>query len=179
MGTFSWQLRISGMDRQLSRDIEAVVDTGAAYTTLPTRLLRDLGIAPMGKRRFLLADGRRIEMDYGQGVGYDRRRQCRYTCDLWRRRCPSPAGGPTPWKAWALAVDSGGNSDWSRLTSSCTRIGSASSLPSAARASVTRPLPQPSVPTRLGKSPGRRARTLLPRPLKRDERSPALTRPRP
>lgn len=54
------------MDGQRARDIEATVDTGAAYTTLPTRLLRQLGVAPMGKRRFLLADGRRIEMDYGE-----------------------------------------------------------------------------------------------------------------
>ena len=54
------------MDRQLTRDIEATVDTGAAYTTLPGEMLHDLGIEPMGKRRFLLADGRRVDLDYGQ-----------------------------------------------------------------------------------------------------------------
>ena len=66
MGTFTWPLRISSMDGQQSLDIEATVDTGAFYTTLPTRLLRELGIEPMGTRRFLLADGRRVEMEYGQ-----------------------------------------------------------------------------------------------------------------
>ena len=66
MGTFNWPLRLSSMDGQQSREIEATVDTGAAYTTLPTRLLRELGVAPVGQRRFLLADGRRIEMDYGE-----------------------------------------------------------------------------------------------------------------
>ena len=66
MGTFTWPLRISSMDGERSQDIEATVDTGAAYTTLPTRLLRELGVEPMGQRRFLLADGRRIEMDYGR-----------------------------------------------------------------------------------------------------------------
>ena len=66
MGTFNWPLRITSMDGQQVRDIEATVDTGAAYTTLPTSLLRELGVAPVGKRRFLLADGRRIEMDYGE-----------------------------------------------------------------------------------------------------------------
>ena len=66
MGTFTWPLRISGMDGQQTLEIEATVDTGAAYTTLPARLLRELGIAPMGKRTFLVADGRRVEMDYGQ-----------------------------------------------------------------------------------------------------------------
>ena len=66
MGTFTWPLRISSMDGQQSLEIEATVDTGAAYTTLPAPLLRELGVTPMGKRRFLLADGRRIEMDYGE-----------------------------------------------------------------------------------------------------------------
>ena len=66
MGTFKWPLRISSMDGQRTRDIETTVDTGAAYTTLPAPLLRELGVEPTGKRRFLLADGRRIEMDYGQ-----------------------------------------------------------------------------------------------------------------
>lgn len=66
MGTFNWPLRVSSMDGQQARDIEATVDTGAAYTTLPSRLLRELGIVPSGKRRFLLADGRRIQMDYGE-----------------------------------------------------------------------------------------------------------------
>ena len=66
MGTFSWPLRISSMDGQLSRDLEATVDTGAAYTTLPGRMLRELGVEPAGQRRFLLADGRRVFMDYGE-----------------------------------------------------------------------------------------------------------------
>ena len=66
MGTFTWPMRISIMDSQHSLDVEATVDTGAFYTTLPARLLRELGIEPMGTRRFLLADGRRVEMEYGQ-----------------------------------------------------------------------------------------------------------------
>ena len=66
MGTFNWPLRIAGMDGRQSRDIEATVDTGAAYTTLPARLLREIGVEPTGQRRFLLADGRRVDMDYGR-----------------------------------------------------------------------------------------------------------------
>ena len=66
MGTFNWPLRISSMDGKRSRDIEAMVDTGAAYTSLPASLLLELGVEPMGQRRFLLADGRRVYMDYGQ-----------------------------------------------------------------------------------------------------------------
>ena len=66
MGTFTCLLRISSMDGQVHKDIEATVDTGAAYTTLPGSLLRELEIEPMGQRRFLLADGRRVYMDYGR-----------------------------------------------------------------------------------------------------------------
>ena len=66
MGTFRCPLRISSMDGQQERDVEATVDTGAAYTTLPGSLLRELGIEPMDKGVFLLADGRRVEMDIGR-----------------------------------------------------------------------------------------------------------------
>jgi clan AA aspartic protease len=66
VGTFNWPLRISSMDGEQARDLEATVDTGAAYTTVPARLLHELGVEPMGKRRFLVADGRRVEMSYGE-----------------------------------------------------------------------------------------------------------------
>ena len=66
MGTFSWPIRISSMDGQRAQDVDAIVDTGAAYTTLPARLLREIGVVPIGRRRFLVADGRRVEMDIGR-----------------------------------------------------------------------------------------------------------------
>ena len=66
METFKCPLRISSMDGQQSQDIEANVGTGAFYTTLPASLLRSLGIEPRGKRKVLLADERRVDLDYGQ-----------------------------------------------------------------------------------------------------------------
>ena len=66
MGIFNHSLRLSAIDGQQSMEIDATVDTGAAYTTIPARLLRQLGIEPMGQRLFLLADGQRVWMDYGQ-----------------------------------------------------------------------------------------------------------------
>ena len=68
MGTFKWPLRISSMDGQRAVDIDAVVDTGAFYTTLPAPMLRELGITPTGSRAFLIADGSRIEMEYGEAL---------------------------------------------------------------------------------------------------------------
>ena len=66
MGTFKWPVRISSMDGQEGREVEATVDTGAAYTTLPASLLNELGIERIDKRTFLLADGRRVDMEYGR-----------------------------------------------------------------------------------------------------------------
>ena len=66
MGTFKWSLRVSSMDRQRTRDVAATVDTGAAYTILPSTLLRALGVEPTDRRTFLLADGRSVEMDVGR-----------------------------------------------------------------------------------------------------------------
>ena len=66
MGTFTWPLCISSMDGQQSLDIEATVDTRAFYTTLPGHLLRELGVEPVAKRRFPVADGRRVETEYGR-----------------------------------------------------------------------------------------------------------------
>lgn len=66
MGTFKYPLRVSSMDGQEAREVEATVDTGASFTTLPGSLLRELGVKATGKRGFLVADGRRVEMEYGQ-----------------------------------------------------------------------------------------------------------------
>ena len=54
------------MSGDASRQIEAMVDTGAAYTTLPACFLDELGIEPMTQRRFVVADGRIVDMDIGR-----------------------------------------------------------------------------------------------------------------
>ena len=41
-GTFNWPLRISSVDGQQARDIEATMDTGSAYTTLVGGELRSV-----------------------------------------------------------------------------------------------------------------------------------------
>lgn len=66
MGTFSSPLRIASLDGQNAMEIEATVDTGAAYSMLPGNLLRQLGIEPSYTSAFEFADGRRINMDIGE-----------------------------------------------------------------------------------------------------------------
>lgn len=45
--------------------IELIVDTGATYTTLPARLLQNLGTKPVGTIPIILADGRVVLKPYG------------------------------------------------------------------------------------------------------------------
>ena len=66
METFTYPIEITDLDERSSGEIEALVDTGASHTVLPGRFLRELGVESIGTRRLVLADGSRVEMDYGR-----------------------------------------------------------------------------------------------------------------
>ena len=66
MGMFTWPVRIETMDGRRSLDLEATVDTGAAYTVVPGTMLSELRVEPRGLRRFKLADGTTIEGAFGE-----------------------------------------------------------------------------------------------------------------
>ena len=66
MGTFQVTIEVGDPDGQRYETVEALVDSGATYTTMPGSLLRRLGVSPHSKRTFLLTDGTRIERDFGQ-----------------------------------------------------------------------------------------------------------------
>jgi predicted aspartyl protease len=66
MGVFPVIVEIGDPERRLFEDVELTVDTGSRYTTLPASRLRRLGVEPIGKQRFTLADGRVVEADVGQ-----------------------------------------------------------------------------------------------------------------
>jgi len=46
--------------------VEALVDTGASYTTLPASLLRELDVRAAGRRPLMLANGEMTTRDVGQ-----------------------------------------------------------------------------------------------------------------
>ena len=106
MGTFKWPLRISSMDGQQSQNIDATVDTGASFTTLPSNLLRELGIEPTGKRGFLVADGRRVEMEYGQAWATIDGESVVTIVVFGVEEAP-PLLGPTPWEGLGPGGGSG------------------------------------------------------------------------
>ena len=66
MGVFQVQLEIGDPQGDRYEPIQALVDSGAAYTIMPASILRRLGIVPHDSRAFQLADGTLIRRDFGQ-----------------------------------------------------------------------------------------------------------------
>lgn len=66
MGTFSVGVEVGSPDRRTFRQVEARVDTGATFSSLPRKLLDELGYQPIARRPFELADGRLVEWDLGE-----------------------------------------------------------------------------------------------------------------
>ncbi len=63
MGTFHQTIEIAATEAGPFQLLDAVVDTGAAYSWVPRSVLEAMGVAPRARRQFLLADGRIIERD--------------------------------------------------------------------------------------------------------------------
>ena len=60
MSHFEVRLQIGNPETREFADVNALVDTGATYTWLPSTLLRSLGIEPEEQREFVLANGDRV-----------------------------------------------------------------------------------------------------------------------
>ena len=65
IGVFRVPVEISDLEWRRVEPVDAWVDTGAFYTSLPRPLLESLGIATHKRERFMLADGRLLESDLG------------------------------------------------------------------------------------------------------------------
>jgi len=69
MGLFEVRVKVSNpADRTRSATVELLVDTGATLPWIPRSTLESIGVAPLARRRFLLADGRRVERETGMAV---------------------------------------------------------------------------------------------------------------
>ena len=66
MGTFTVTLGVGDPRGRRYEDVEAMVDSGAAYTVLPASILKGLGVEPHEARGFVLADGHRVERGFGR-----------------------------------------------------------------------------------------------------------------
>ncbi|MFQ5839028.1 MAG: retroviral-like aspartic protease family protein [Thermoplasmata archaeon] len=76
MGVFKVRVEVFNLqDPQDSREVEMVVDTGATYPVIPRLTAEDLGIQPVERRTFTLADGTEVSRDIGwAGISCDGRR---------------------------------------------------------------------------------------------------------
>ena len=66
MGTFTVPLQVADPQGRHYETVEAMVDSGAAYTLIPGSILARLGVVPHGTRRLVLADGSRVERRFGR-----------------------------------------------------------------------------------------------------------------
>ena len=66
MGTFSVQIQVGDLAGNLYVEVEALVDTGASDTMLPQDILRRLGIIPVDRFTYSLADETIVEYDVGE-----------------------------------------------------------------------------------------------------------------
>ena len=66
MGTFRVEIEVGDPEGSRFESIQALVDTGATNTALPSSLLSSLGVTPYTRTVFELADGRDVELDVGR-----------------------------------------------------------------------------------------------------------------
>jgi aspartyl protease family protein len=63
VGTFRYPVEVGDFEGTQFRALEALVDTGASYTSVPSDILAELGIEAQEERPFVLANGERV--NYG------------------------------------------------------------------------------------------------------------------
>ena len=63
MSTFPYSIEIGDFEGLHFEPLEALVDTGATYSTIPSDVLDRLGATPVEERRFILANGQPV--NYG------------------------------------------------------------------------------------------------------------------
>ena len=66
MGVFYSEFTVRNEDGDRSLELEAMVDTGASFTIIPSILLQSIGIRPHRTVSMKLADGRPVEYPLGR-----------------------------------------------------------------------------------------------------------------
>ena len=66
MSTLTVPLEVADPQGRHYQTVNALVDSGATYTVLPAAFLERLGVVSDSARRFVLADGSRVERGFGR-----------------------------------------------------------------------------------------------------------------
>lgn len=65
---FSVSIKVKNTDRTKEVLIEAVIDTGTSLSIIPREHLERIGVKPLWRRQFTLANGEKIERDIGVAI---------------------------------------------------------------------------------------------------------------
>jgi predicted aspartyl protease len=68
MGVFPVEIEIANLQGSRFEHLDAWVDTGAVYSTIPRPVLESLGVVPHIRESFTLADGRVVESSIGRAL---------------------------------------------------------------------------------------------------------------
>ena len=68
MGTFNVTVEVAAGHEGPFETLDAVVDTGATFTRVPSSILQRLGVEPAQRREFITPDGNRVERGVGSVV---------------------------------------------------------------------------------------------------------------
>ena len=86
------------------RAVNLLADTGAMYSIIPRHVLDNLGIKPLYRRRFTLANGERIEREIG-GALYRVKEYGGHAPVIFGEEADKPILGVTALEAMGLQVD--------------------------------------------------------------------------
>jgi clan AA aspartic protease len=84
--------------------VECLVDTGALYSYLPAPLLRRIGVRPLGRDAFELADGRSVRREVGEAA-FRIDGRVRVSPVIFGRATDEPLLGVVTLESLGLAVD--------------------------------------------------------------------------
>ena len=68
MGTFNVTVEVAAGPDGPFETLDAVVDTDATFTRVPSSILQRLGVEPVQRREFITPDGNRVERSVGSVV---------------------------------------------------------------------------------------------------------------
>ena len=104
MGTFNVSIQVGGPSGGEFLPVDALVDTGASHTMLPSNLLTTLGVVVIEQVAFQLADERMVEYDVGEArIRLDGRE--RTTLVIFGPDDVEPLLGATTLQLFNMAVD--------------------------------------------------------------------------
>lgn len=104
MGTFTVQIAIGDPEGQRWTRLDALVDTGASITSVPSSILRELDVRPLVQEQFRFAQGEPRTMDVGQTWVRVEGRE-RITLIVFNEEGTTPLLGALALEAAFMAVD--------------------------------------------------------------------------